>query len=80
MEQAKNDYKLGFDYLYQHTDVPVLTRNSSVCVQYFVQAVNIKIPETIQDYDIIKKQCSEIAGFLSIYLNSFEPAQEKIKK
>lgn len=72
-EQAKFDYKQGFDYLYQYKKLPVLSGSPSVCDKYFLYAMQANPPMTVKDYEIIKRKCKEIAGFLDIYLNSFKP-------
>lgn len=74
-EQAKSDYKLGFDYLYQYTDVPVLSRKASVCHQYYIQAMQANPPITVKEYETIRTQCIEITCFLEKYLNSFKPVR-----
>lgn len=71
--RAKFDYRQGFDYLYQYKKLPVLSGTPSVCDKYFLYAMQANPPMTVKDYEIIKRQCKEIAGFLDIYLNSFKP-------
>lgn len=72
-EQAKNDYKKAFDYLYEYKHLPELSSKASVCTRYYTEAMQANVPMTVHDYEEIQKQCNEAAGFLEIYLNSFEP-------
>jgi hypothetical protein len=74
-EQAKIDYQLGFDYLYQYEHLPVLSEKPSVCNKYYIQAMQANPPMTVENYEIIKTQCIEITRFLGMYLRSFKPIE-----
>lgn len=75
-EQAKADYALGFEYLHKYEHLPEISRKQSVWSAYFLKAMEANPPMTVENYDIIKKQCIDITKFFDIYENSFKPAAQ----